>query len=118
MTKTDKRKKFGEVFTPISLVNEMLDKLPIDIFTTDKTVLDNSCGTGNFLVEILNRRISNGMSHKRALETIYGVELQEDNVIACRANLMLNSTDPDLLAIVNRNIVHADALTFNYDFDV
>jgi type I restriction-modification system DNA methylase subunit len=47
-------KATGEVFTPTSLVQEILDKLPNSYFTDKtKTVLDPSCGDGQFLGEVL-----------------------------------------------------------------
>ena len=58
----DKRKARHHItqedFTPDSIVDMMLKKLPKDTFSNfNKTVLDNSCGIGNFLVEILKRRL-------------------------------------------------------------
>jgi len=47
MKSQDRTKATGEVFTTIELVNEMLDKLPIDAWEPGKTVLDNSCGNEN-----------------------------------------------------------------------
>lgn len=45
----EKRKKLGQVFTPPTLVNEMLDKLPPEAFKdSSKTWLDNSCGPIRF----------------------------------------------------------------------
>ena len=51
--------KTGEVFTPVGLVQEMLDNLP-EIFFKDplKTICEPSVGEGIFLVEILKRRIT------------------------------------------------------------
>lgn len=102
----------GEVFTPISLVNEMLDKLPVELFTNKtKTYLDNSCGNGNFLIEILKRKISNGSSHKEALSTIYGVDIDKTNIKECKERLLLgNINNKELLDIVDHNIIYADAL--------
>ena len=49
-------KKFGEVFTPSSLVNSMLDYLPRKVWSNPNYKwIDNSCGSGHFLVEIKNR---------------------------------------------------------------
>ena len=54
-------KATGEVFTPTPLVGEVLDQLPQDLFSDpDKTFLDNSCGDGQFLGEVLIRKIENG----------------------------------------------------------
>ena len=54
----------GEVFTPTPLVQEMLDQLPQDLFSDPtKTFLDNSCGDGQFLSEVLIRKLENGIAY-------------------------------------------------------
>lgn len=106
----------AEVFTPPALVNEMLDKIPTEVWADPtKTVLDNSCGNGNFLVEVLRRKIQHGSTPTQALETIYGVELMADNVAECKARLLAIAGDTEAHRdIVDRNIVCHDALTWNY----
>ena len=48
----EKRKKeTAEVFTPAWMVEEMLDKMPDEIWQEGKTFIDSSCGNGNILVE-------------------------------------------------------------------
>ena len=108
----DAVKRRGEVFTPTSLVKEMLDKLPQEVLLDpSKTVGDISgCGDGQFLVEVLHRRLESGVSHKEALFTIYGVEIDEDNANKCRERLLMGSTDPLLQAIVRRNIICGNPL--------
>lgn len=104
-------KQRGEIFTPTSLVNDMLNKLPMEIFVDkDNTFLDNSCGNGQFLSVILERKMSNGISHKQALSTIYGVELDFDNAEQCRQRLLKGSNSKELRKIVDHNIICADAL--------
>ena len=104
-------KQRGEIFTPTWLVDNMLDKIPSELFTDPtKTVLDNSCGNGQFLYNILIRRLKNNISHMDALLTIYGVELDSKNAQDCRERLLMGSTDPDLMDIVNNNIICADTL--------
>ena len=109
-------KQTGEVFTPAPLVNEMLDRIPVEIWTNpEKTFLDPSCGDGNFLVEVLRRKIAHGSTPTQALQTTYGVELMLDNVEACRHRLLEIAGDTDdHQRIVTRNIACADTLTFNY----
>ncbi len=110
-------KQFGEVFTPIALVNEMLDKLPIDCWDCDKTFIDNSCGNGNFLVEILKRKLALRHEPLQALSTIYGVELLEDNTLECKHRLIELIEDKEKAQlIVDKNIVCADALKYDYTF--
>lgn len=106
----------GEVFTPVELVNQMLDRLPPSLWTDPtKAFLDNSCGDGNFLVEIVRRKIAAGSTPSQALDTTYGVELMADNVMLCRKRLLDIAGDtPEHRAIIKRNIVCHDALTFDY----
>ena len=109
-------KATGEVFTPTNLVQEVLDQLPHEQFTdTTKTFLDPSCGDGQFLGEVLIRKMENGSTFEQALGTIYGVDLMEDNVELCRERLLCGRED--LRYIVERNIVCADALRYHYRFD-
>jgi len=108
-------KATGEVFTPTPLVQEILDKLPIEQFTDPtKTFLDPSCGDGQFLSEVLIRKMENGSTFEQALQTIYGVDLMQDNIDLCRKRLLCGRED--LRYIVEQNIVCADALTYNYCF--
>ena len=105
-----------EVFTPTNLVQEVLDQLPNEHFiTSDKTFLDPSCGDGQFLGEVLIRKIENGIDFETALSTIYGVDLMPDNVELCRERLLCGRHD--LRHIVERNIVCADGLRYHYRFD-
>lgn len=109
-------KATGEVFTPTALVQEMLDQLPAEVFTDPtKTFLDNSCGDGQFLGEVLIRKMENGSTFEQALSTVYGVDLMQDNVDECRKRLLCGRTD--LEHIVRTNIVCHDALTYDYSFN-
>ena len=109
-------KATGEVFTPTELVREMLEQIPIDQFTDpDKTFLDNSCGDGQFLGEVLIRKMENGSTFEEALQTVYGVDMMQDNVDLCRERLLCGRED--LRHIVERNIVCHDALTYDYSFN-
>ena len=107
----DRIKQFGEVFTPLSLVDEILDKLPPEVFEDpEKTFLDPSCGDGNFLVKVLERKLANGIKPDRALMTIYGVEIQQDNVDKCRDRLIkIAGNKKKHWLIVKHTIVCADA---------
>lgn len=80
-----------------------------------KTFIDNSSGDGQFLGEVLIRKIENGIDFKTALSTIYGVDLMQDNVELCRERLLCGRED--LRHIVEKNIVCADALRYHYRFD-
>lgn len=80
--------KYGEVYTPEWLVKKMCDMLEEenkgeDAFGLDKTILEPACGNGNFLVEILSRKIQRCKNENDlivALDTIYGIDILPDNV--------------------------------------
>ncbi len=118
-------KDLGEVFTPPELVNEILDKFPKDALEKGKIVCDPSCGNGNFLVGILKRKISLGHNPVTAISTIYGVDIMEDNVQECRErlyaiakkNIKSKSRIKKIKKILNKNIVCADALTYDFEFN-
>ncbi len=111
-------KETEEIFTPTELVQQSLDLFeqtnPGCFEDPSKTFLDNCCGDGQFLSEVLIRKIEQGSSFDRALSTIYGVDLMQDNVELCRERLLCGRED--LRHIVEKNIVCADALTYDYLF--
>ena len=77
-------KDFAEVFTPKHIVKNMCDLVPAEMWqSVDTTFLEPACGTGNFLVEILERKFKLCESWEdglRALKSIYGIDIQQDNV--------------------------------------
>ena len=108
-------KATGEVFTPTELVREMLEQIPVEQFTDPaKTFLDNSCGDGQFLGEVLIRKMENGSTFEQALSTTYGVDLMSDNVELCQERLLCGQEH--LRHIVEKNIVCSNALEYNYAF--
>jgi hypothetical protein len=109
-------KATGEVFTPTELVQEVLEQIPLTQFQdSTKTFIDPSCGDGQFLGEVLIRKIENGSTLEQALSTIYGVDMMQDNVDLCRERLLCGQEH--LRPIVERNIVCADGLRYHYRFD-
>ena len=118
LTKSKARvKQLGEVFTPPELVNEMLDRLPHELWTDpSKTYIDPACGTGNFLVEVVRRKIEAGSTPLQALETTYGIDIMEDNVLECRQRLLhAVGNPPGGVSVVTRRIRCADALAVDLD---
>jgi len=120
-------KELGEVFTPPELVNEILDQLPEEVWQEHKTFCDPSAGNGNFLVEVYKRKVEKYGHHPvKALMTIYGVEIMEDNVLECQARLLqlarkylgneYNKYRRRILKILKKNIVCADALKYDFSF--
>ena len=115
-------KQTAEIFTPTSLVQKMLDKLeeqdPTLFLDPNKDFLDNSCGDGQFLSEVVIRKMEkSGCSLEQALSTTYGVELMEDNVVECRKRLSGPNPTPEIIEILNKNIVCYDALKYVYTFE-
>lgn len=109
-------KSTSEIFTPTPLVQKVLDYTPKKYFIdASETVCDPSCGDGQFLGEVLIRRIENGIEFEKALSTIYGVDIMPENVDQCRERLLCGQEH--LRPIVERNIVCADALRYHYRFD-
>ena len=118
LTKREKRRKVtAEIFTPIWLVNDMLDNLPDDIWEEGKTFCDPAAGNGNFLIEIFKRKLQLGHPHLIALKTIYGVELMADNVEEMKQRfleLIPTELHDEALQILNNNIQCHDALTWDF----
>lgn len=109
-------KSTGECFTPTPLVQEILDQLPPESFTDPaKTFLDPTCGDGQFLSEVVIRKLENGATLEQALSTTYGVDIMPDNVELCRERLLCGQEN--LRSIVERNIVCHDGLTYDYSFN-
>jgi len=114
-------KKTAEVFTPTLLVQEILDKLEEEdselFLNPNKTVLDPSCGDGQFLSEVVIRKMEqSNCTLEKALSTTYGVELMEDNVKLCKERLAGPNPTQEILDILDNNIVCHDALTYDYSF--
>ena len=85
--RTHRVKQTAEIFTPPKLVNEMLDKLPDEVWEESKTFCDPACGDGNMLVEVLKRKLEKGHDPLKALCTIYGTDIMKDNIDECRERL-------------------------------
>lgn len=124
----------GEVFTPPWMVEAMLDLVKGETERIDARFLEPACGSGNFLVRILQRKLAavelkfgkSGFERRHyalfGLMCSYGIELLVDNIAECQANMLdalaeyLNIDNSDELYraasyVLSQNIVHGDALT-------
>ena len=124
----------GEVFTPAWLVDEMLLLVKDETERIDSRFLEPACGSGNFLVQVLIRRLAaverryGSANFDRihyallGLMCIYGIELLEDNIAEARENMLLPFAEYLKLAetddlyraaayVLDVNIVRADAVT-------
>lgn len=130
----------GEVFTPAWMAEAMLDLVREETERIDSRFLEPACGSGNFLVHVLRRKLAAverkfGRSdfEKRhyalfGLMCIYGIELLDDNIAECRDNLLaivaeyLRVEESDDLYraaayVLSQNLIHGDALTMRTNLD-
>jgi hypothetical protein len=115
----------GEVFTNEKIVNDMLDLVQQETERIDSRFLEPSCGTGNFLVEIINRKLNivekkyrrSQLEFERnlvlAVSSIYGIDILEDNVTACRQRLF-ELADERYTALFNKKTKDACRRTLEY----
>jgi hypothetical protein len=109
-------KSTSEVFTPTLLVQEILNNIPETAFTDhSKIFLDNSCGDGQFLSEIIIKKIENGSTFEQALNTIRGIDIMPDNIQLCHTRLLCGRED--LRGIIEKHVIVADGLRYHYRFD-
>lgn len=124
----------GEVFTPDWLVEAMLDQVKGESERIDSRFLEPACGSGNFLVRVLARKLATAEARYTksdferrhysllGLMCIYGIELLPDNVDECRRNMLevfdafVGGPPTDDLRraaeyVLSQNIVHGDALS-------
>lgn len=128
----------GEVYTHPREVNAMLDLVRHETERIESRFLEPACGTGNFLVEIVARKLAmvkakytkSQLEYERyaaiAIGSVYGIELLADNVLACRQRLFLlfdqqytqlyeagckQACREAIRFILRRNILQGDALT-------
>lgn len=128
----------GEVYTSKRIVNAMLDLVKQETENIDSRFLEPACGTGNFLVEILERKLSIVESRYkksqieyeryavRAVSSLYGIDIRKDNVAECRERLFFifnehygalykkkvkKGCQRAVKYILSRNIIHGDALS-------
>jgi hypothetical protein len=106
----DRVKALGEVFTPTSLVNYVLDlvaEYDTTAFTDPKnTFIDSMCGDGQFLIGISNMKLSNSISTETTLSTVFGIDLTQSNIDVCinRLSKFNNSFD------FTKTLICADSL--------
>ena len=130
----------GEVYTAKREVNAMLDLVKHEAERIESRFLEPACGTGNFLAEVLGRKLrvvetrygKSQLEYERysvlTVSSIYGIDILEDNVVECRNRLFnIFAEEYDRLYkeaaneecknaikyILARNLIWGDALTLN-----
>lgn len=130
----------GEVFTPAWLVVAMLDLVKGETDRIDSRFLEPACGSGNFLVHVLGRKLAavevkfgRSTFERRhyallGLMCTYGIELLDDNIAECRGHLLeifaeflyLDESDDFYRAaayVLSQNVIHGNALTMRTSLD-
>lgn len=129
----------GEVYTANREVVEILDLVKHETERVDSRFLEPACGHGNFLIEVLNRKlkiVENRYKKSQtefeyysiiAISSLYGIDILEDNILVCRKRLLDKFNDvyiknykdkikseclESIKFILSKNIVWGDALTF------
>ncbi|MBR1454241.1 MAG: hypothetical protein IJ593_06310 [Lachnospiraceae bacterium] len=125
--------KNGEVFTPRNIVRDMLnlDGIKDISYNLDTTFLEPACGNGNFIVQIIARKLSSVRDETfdrdviQAISTVYGVDIEEDNVCETRERVLdlvkyfyetngrelSQDVERSITYILNRNIIFGNTLT-------
>ena len=112
-TRNDRQKKTAEVFTPDTLVNEMLNKLPKEVWKENKTFCDPACGNGQFLVNVLLRKLNNKHNPLEALQSIYGADIMKDNIKECRYRMLKIISKYELITIKHIRVVTTNIVWLN-----
>lgn len=127
VNKTIEQKCFGEVFTPNELINQMLDRLPQEVFTNPNlTWLDPAAGMGNFLAQVF-KRLDIGLSNweknnekrkKHILENMfYFIEIQSSSCILI--NEIFNKENKYILNLFEGDFAQFDIFAFyKIEFDI
>lgn len=115
-------KKYGEVFTPVHIVKQMCDMLEQEspeCWGLDKTILEPTCGTGNFLVEIFARKLKlckNCEDALKALESIYAIDIMPDNIQESKERMLKMYEDlysegrQKAKSIIDKHVICGDSL--------
>ena len=124
-----RHQKTQEDFTPVEICHLLFEGQDELFKNFNKTFCDSCCGTGNIIRYLLRERLNNckkPIDVYKALETIYGTELMEDNTEECRQKILydcmkwssehnVDLIDRKLISIIEHNIVCTD--TFKWDYE-
>lgn len=130
---------YGEVFTSEREVKAMLDLVKMESFSIDSRCLEPACGTGNFLIELLERKLSMVKNEcgknqsefeffsAKAISSLYGIDILKDSIQYTRkrlyksfcsiySSLFSNNINEEFLKsikfILEKNIIWGDVLTY------
>lgn len=123
-------KRFGEVFTPDKIVNDMLDLVDSNIDTSiDKyistTFLEPSCGDGQFLIRILSRKLemvktmpleNRQLGLIKSLASIYAVDIQADNVVEAQMRMFKLATGKEITTFDLENKINTIRIELGIEY--
>ena len=121
LTKAEKIRKFGEVFTPDWIVRDMCDMLEKEnpgCFEPERTFLEPTCGDGAFVEEIIRRKFARckcRTDYTVSLNSIYAMEIQADNVqktinrMVKLCNEYFKPTKAEI-EMINEHVIQCDSL--------
>lgn len=121
LTKKERVKKYGEVFTPQHIVNQMCDSLEYeapDCYAIGTTFLEPCCGDGVFVLEILRRKFSRCQKrsdYTEVLRSVWAMDIQERNVTATIENIVnlcgeYFSLTKEEMGVINNHVILCDSL--------
>ena len=124
-----KIKNYGQVFTPINIVNDVLDAADYKgVKILKKHVIDNSCGNGAFIIEIIRRYIDAYKEKNKTLQDIenelqkyiHGIEIDKFIYNECISNIQnflhKNNINEIKLDILNKNTLNVKKYNGKMDF--
>ena len=121
LSKKERIAKYGEIFTPQHIVDQMCDMLEAEspgCFAPETSFLEPTCGEGIFVLEILRRKFRNCKTRKDytvALRSVYAMEIQADNVqktidrVTELCSTVFRPTKEEL-QIISDHVIQADSL--------
>lgn len=122
-TKNNNSKPTAEFFTPYEIVKKMSDKISDEDWSNpNKTFCEPCFGNGQFVIYIIWNRLQHGIDWKTTLETLYGVELMNDNVHECKERILdlldklqIEYNKEEAKKIMDKNLVCHDFFTWNFE---
>lgn len=113
----------NEFFTPFNCVEKMCNKISLEDWKNpNKLFLEPCFGSGNFCVYIVYKRLHSGIDWKTTLETLYGVELMNDNVQECKERILdlldklqIEYNKEEAKKIMDKNLVCHDFFEWNFE---
>lgn len=115
--RTNRNYKTQEVFTPDWMVDLILSELP-EHTDLNSVCLDRAAGDGQFLAKVLIAKMlylqSQGVeihtSFIQSLDSIFGVDIEQENIKLCRQRLLCGCTNPEIVNLVHRRILVGNCL--------